>query len=243
MADIEWVRIPSTKLQRNVRSQLGGLSKRKISYPRLQIAGLTESEKEAQGILSDYLTSGTPTAITQAKDYYSGVLGGGYDPRTSPYYQGYREQSQFEEDEAMNTLRRRMQLSGVGASTPAIEQEIAGRGQFAANRQQLLGQLYEAERAKQQGAAQNLAQLGQYEEAQPIRKMAATQEYGALPRTIEQARANALYEKLVQELLFPYIYKAPIKQFLLQEPRYSPYIPAPTDSGSSAFGGILGGLF
>lgn len=97
--------------------------------PLQQIAGMTGTEQQAQGLLSQLLSGGTFQ-----------------DPSTSQYYEGFRRASQAEEDRGASTLRRRAQLAGMGSSSPALQSEGRYRSDMANNRMSMLGGLYNQER-------------------------------------------------------------------------------------------------
>jgi len=55
-------------------------------------AGLAPGEQQTQGLLSQYLGSAPAEPLRQAGQYVGDVLGGKYDPRSSPYYQTMKQQ-------------------------------------------------------------------------------------------------------------------------------------------------------
>lgn len=77
------------------------------------------------------------------------ILTGSYDPRTSPYYQGLRQQAQEDIGQALTNIRQSANLGGMLASTPRIAQEAQAQRKMVNDLSTVLGSLYEQERARQ----------------------------------------------------------------------------------------------
>ncbi|MGD8787024.1 MAG: hypothetical protein PVJ60_06340 [Phycisphaerales bacterium] len=212
-------------------------------FPVKEIVGLSEAEQTGQELLNKYLATGTPAGTQTAINELTKTVEGGYDPVTSLAYKGYRDQSKLEEQNAINELKRRLQLVGHGGfSTPALNAEGQTRRGYSADRMSFLGQLYDQERNRQTAAAVPLATLSDTAGELPLRQTAAAAAYGGAERTIEQQREDALYESLVQELLFPYIYQMPVAQSLLAEQRIFPESGG-SDTDLGGMLGMMGGSF
>lgn len=223
--------IPSEPEQSEARKFLLGLTRTSFQYPTMKIPGMTDIELEGQKWLQDYLNMGVPSGITTGISQLKKTVEGGYDPMTSPAYQGYRETSKMEEEGAINELRRRLQLVGHGDfSSPALKQEGATRRGYSADRMSYLGSLYDRERDRQMGAAGPLIEASDYASKAPLRKTEAATAYGGLPRQIETAQEEADYMALLQTLLFPYLTQAQIAQMVLGETRqmYDPGVTSPS---------------
>jgi len=95
----------------------------------LDMAGMTETETAAQGVLAGLLRG----------DAFE-------DPYESQYWHGLREQSRIGEEEAISALRHRQSASGMYRSGKAGRMEMETRRRFGADRSALLGSLYERER-------------------------------------------------------------------------------------------------
>ena len=104
------------------------------------------------------------------------------------------------------------------------------RGDMAASRLSMLGQLYNQER----------------ERDNPYTRLQAGAFYGALPREIQQQRAQAGYQTQLGNILFPYQNQAQIaNQLLGYQPWYQPQFyeePSTFSKISSAAGPLLGKL-
>jgi len=94
----------------------------------------------------------------------------------------------------------------------------------------LLGGLYEKERDRDN----------------PYSRLSAASQYGALPRQIEQERANAGYESAMGNVMFPYQQQAGIAgQLLNYQPWYQPQQysePSGFAQMAGPIGTIMGGL-
>lgn len=99
--------------------------------PTQQIAGMTGTEQNAQGVLADILSGKTFR-----------------DPNTSQYYSGLRESSINDENRAAAALRNRQGMTGMYNSGRAINQEGQLRSDFANDRNVTLGGLYNQESAR-----------------------------------------------------------------------------------------------
>ena len=182
--------------------------------PMLQVPGMTGTEQQGQDVLQQILSGGTFE-----------------DPATSDFYKGFRAESQAEEERAVSQTQRGAQLSGMGASTGAAKAGGDIRSGFANNRLQMLGGLYDAERARDN----------------PYTRLAAVGQYGGLPRQIEGQQGMAQFG----QQMFPYEQQAPLAQQMLgYQPWYQPQqyydpgwyetIVAPT--AQAVGGGVAGGM-
>ena len=173
------------------------------NIPTLQVAGLTGTEQMVQNMLKGYLE----TSPTESKAYQLGMgelektLGGEYyDPRSSEFWQGYRELSEMEQEKGVADIRRRGQLGGGLYAEPGMRTEAEYIRGMGAERTMQLGQMYEKERDRMTNAvAQALGYAG-FEESGMTNRLQLGSTIGAIPRMIEQMRNQATYEqKLGQE--------------------------------------------
>lgn len=236
--------IPSTKMQDENRNRLHTLATQTIDLPTRQVPGMNDLQKTGQSLAGKYINADMSGGVTNAIEQLNKTVGGGYDPLTSSEYKGYRELSKLEEENAVNALRRRGQISGVGASTPILSQEGRVRRGFSGDRMSMAGQLLNRERDRMIDATGRLIQAEDYAAYDPVRKAAVASEYGDQQRDIETEREDAIYNTLMAEVLAPYTYQVPISQALIDEPRY--YYKKKKKSGlggiaGSIAGGIIGG--
>lgn len=190
-------------------------------------AGLTPVQMAIQQSLSGLLAKSGQAGDLASKEY-SSILEGDYDPRTSPYYEGLRQEAERLKKEGVTGLRQRAELGGMlGSSTGAVaEGSFVSEANSALLKE--LGRLMETERGRKLLAAEGI----QGAEAQRLGNIAAVGGIADIERDIEQQRADALYEQAMQQMLFPYQYQANIANSLLG---YSPETVI-TGGGLSDFG-------
>lgn len=237
-SSFKWREIKQAPEQKEARSRIMDLIRETINFPTKQTAGLTDAEQLAQDYVAQYLKSpssspGLDTAIGEMTK----TVGGGYDPLSSPYYEGYRRTSEMEEAEAMNALKRRTQLVGMSRSTPELTQMGKTARGYSADRMTQLGGLYESERNRQTGMAGTLASAEEYRLQEPVRRAQAGATFGAIPREIENERLANEYSALLQTLLAPYTYQAPLAAQVMTEPRY---VGVQSSGGGTDWGKIIG---
>jgi len=176
--------------------------------PKQGVAGMSDIESYGQDYLRNYVTGDMPGGVSGSYDYYRQILDQPADITQLPGYKGVVNSVGAMTDEAVNRANRRTQMSGMGASTPqgkAVGKEIALGGQ------RMLSQLApyaEAERGRQFNAAQMLAEIAQLQEMLQQGRLGAIQQFGGLPRELNQAELNAMYN----QLMAPYTTKAPVAQ-------------------------------
>jgi len=210
--------IPSTPEQDAARSYLTGLLYNKIQYPTLKIAPMTDSEKTVQDQVKSYLAN-APADFDTAAGYFRDVINDQYDPATSMYYEGFRREADTAKSEAQAQVRRSAQKAGVARSTPSLGMEARTGMDYDSRTMQLLGSLLQDERNFKSQAAQVLPQM----RGSQVSQLAVADQLASKPREIQQARYQAAYEKIVNDMLAPYLYNANIASAILNEPRYQGY--------------------
>ena len=175
----------------------------KVDYPTRDVAGLSSLQQQMQQYLSRYLGKGTEgynLAMGEARD----TIKGNYDPRTSDYWRGFRQEAGDLKTEGVTNIRQRANLGGMLQSSPAqaVESEYGRKFDTALLKE--LGNLYETERGRKERAGVRAGELGQ----QQVGNLLSSASLANQPREIEQLRANALYESAIQELLHAYTYQA-----------------------------------
>lgn len=190
----------------------GGGTPSYSSYPQLpkaNVPGLTSYQQQGLSLLGDLLNRGLPDLFGAGQEQVAGTLRGDYDPMTSPYYQGMRDQMLQEEQQGLSTLRRGAQLGGMLTSGPRQRHEADYLSNQAAKRQSLLGSMFETERQRQQQAANQALQYAQYPDLADLTKISAAMTHGAVPRDVEMGK-----------LTFPYQYQVPLLQAIMNSYRY-----------------------
>ena len=120
--------IPSTEEQDFAREFLMNLLG-PMNFPEMEFEGMTDTEKEAQGVLAGLLRG-------EAFE----------DPMESEYWKGMRDRSELEEERTVSALRHRQSGTGMYKSGRALAHEGEVRRGYSADRTALLGSLYERER-------------------------------------------------------------------------------------------------
>ena len=175
------------------------------SLPRREIAPMTPLEERGQTILGEYADQRLPETFTTGQSELLKTARGGYSDLTqSPFFQPIINTINRTSNEQMQNLLRRLQLGGMGLSTPGGKQIAQGVAQGSEAVMTALAPYAEAERQRQFGAIPQLLQYADYEMDQPLSVLNAIAAYGGLPRQLQQERYNAAYEPLYQETMFPY---------------------------------------
>jgi len=220
--------IPSTPEQTAARNWLQDLYQQDFQAPLQGVAGLTPTEQNIQDDVSRFLTE-SGRDYSAASNYYRDVLSGGYDPRTSPAYEGFRQEANALRARSQQEIARAAQKAGMSRSTPVTGIQGRTGAEYDSAILRALGDLYERERDRQTGAAAALPAL----RSQEINTMSQSAALAAEERAVEQNRLNALYEQAMHNLLAPYTYQANIASSLLNEQRYTGYT---TGGGMTDFG-------
>lgn len=185
-----------------------------MNYPRRQTADMTGGEQAAQGKIQSYLLDGTE-GYNAAMAHTNKTLEGGYDPRTSDFYKGYRAEAETLRNDSNAQIGRQSQLAGMANSTPAT-------GMISDNNRRIddmllrsLGGMYENERNRMDSAANTAGALGSQKFNETLQADIAL----AKERVIEQMKYDMIYNEALQELLAPYSIQAPIAMTMMG---YSP---------------------
>jgi hypothetical protein len=212
--DIDWSFAPIRNIEKKMpwaqkaRGKMESMLHSDVRYPMQEIAGLSPYETQGMQQLSD---------IIGGKSFQ--------DPRTSPLYQGLRGEMESLTGKGVSALRHRQNLGGMFRSSPGERAEGEFRGDMANRTLQILGQLYESERARDN----------------PYTRLQAAMTYGGLPRQIEQAGMDASYTQQLQNLMAPYQLQLPIALQLLG---YQPFQSATgmiQPTAASQVGALMGG--
>jgi hypothetical protein len=219
---LKFKKIPSTPEQNQARSYLEGLYQKDLQYPTEQIADLTGTEQQIQGQLPDYLRN-TQADYETGRSYLNDVLAGGYDPRSSDYYAGLRQESEQLKAGSQNEIRRQSQKAGMARSTPSLGIQADVGEKYDTQTLKNLGALYENERMRMGQAAAGLGQLS----SQYIGNVGAAESIAETERFVQQDRMRAMFTAAVQNMLAPYlkpeggVSQAGIALNLLNEKRYA----------------------
>ena len=173
----------------------GQIGKPAETYKGEFVAPASEQEKQSLDFLKQYTTQGTPEGINLAKEEYRKTLQGEYDPTTSPYYQAVKAESARNLEDTLGGIKSAAAGGGRYWTGARLGEEREARTDVGNALNTLLGGMAETERARRLQAAPMAAQLGQQEQQLPLQQATALQTLGALPRTLEQAQNQALYNE------------------------------------------------
>jgi hypothetical protein len=240
--------IPRTEGSKEGEAYLQQLIGQSINAPLQGTAGLTPVQMAIQQTLP-LLLSRINQSGELATDEYKKTLSGDYDPRTSPYYEGLRQEADRLKTAGTTQLRQRAELGGMLQSTPAIAQEANFVNQADSLLLKELGRLTESERGRKMLAAEGV----QGAESRNLANVAAVGGIAEAARSIEQQQADALYNQALMAILAPYQYQANIANSLMNY-KQDYYVAggglsdlgflAQTGAqvGGMALGGYMGGL-
>ncbi len=190
--EVEVVADPYKGIRESTSSWLTGKMQKPETYKGEMVAGMSPYEQKSLGFLEEY---GKPSPVRGAATAeIQKTLEGGYDPTSSPYYQAVKAEA------ARNLEGTQADISDMAAGGGRYwagarlgEQREAGTD-VTIGLNKFLGELAERERARK---LQVLPFVQEAEET-PLRKSAAYQTLGALPREIDQARKEAIYQEWVR---------------------------------------------
>lgn len=220
------------------------------TLPTINLPGMTgqESQLLSQGMsLIQKLISGEmPEAYKLGMEKIKSVLGGEYNPLTSPYYKGLKEEAARFEEKGISDIRQRSQLGGILYSEPAMGAEAEYKGILGTGLTKELGRLYESDINRQTSMVPQLLGYAGLESGMPGQALAGISALSPLAgKGGDIARQEALINQGVgvEQALFPYQYQAPIWQNIADWGNwYQPemyYKPGPFDYMLGFAGAVL----
>ncbi len=158
-------------------------------------------EKISMELLSKY--AGAPNTgdlFGLAKNEVGKTLTDYYNPYTSDYYKSLRKQAGLDTEDAIDTLRRSQGYKGAFFNTSTMDKEGDIRLRGATSLSTLLGSMMDAERARKLATVPQAVSMDTYEnQTAPVNKISTLQSAGALPRTIDQANMENLYNDFIRK--------------------------------------------
>lgn len=135
--------------------------------------------------------------LSNAGNEVNKTLTGKYDPYTSDFYKAARDAAMIERGDARNRMNAELGSRGKYFSSEALREGKDMDTRTTNFLQQTLASLAENERQNRLKVLPYAESINKEMVDAPLKKVAASQTYGALPRTIEQAD----YERLYQDFL------------------------------------------
>jgi len=167
--------------------------------PTREVTGQTDTQRRIQaGVGEQY--ADVERSYDIGWDYLTDIIGGQYDPRTSDYYKGLRQEAADIKGEAMTDIRQSSELGGMLQSTPRMAVESETGRKIDRDLLTQLGGMYETERGRMGQAVEGLSRL----DASRAAVTGNLQAIADLERQIEQERNNAVYTQAMETVMFPY---------------------------------------
>jgi len=220
------------------------------ALPTVSLPGISGTEQQllSQGMsLIQKLMSGEmPEAFALGMEKIKSILGGEYNPLTSPYYQGLKEEAARFEEKGISDIRQRSQLGGMLYSEPAMGAEAEFKGILGTGLTKELGSLYEADVNRQAGMIPQLLSYAGLEAGMPGQALAGISALSPLAgKGGDIARQQEFLNWGVgtQQALFPWTYGADINKYLADwgnwYQRQMYYTPGLGDWASGVAGAVL----
>ncbi len=139
------------------------------SAPSVNLQGLGAEGQQllnmGMGLIQQltHLAQNPPEIYQTGMDEIQKVLEGGYDPMSSPYYEGIRRESEMLTDRSVSEMMHGQSARGTLASTPGMRAESDLRAMADARTLQTLGQLHEGERGRMSNAVNQALGYAQYQ--------------------------------------------------------------------------------
>lgn len=191
------------------------------TLPTVSLPGPTEAEQQllTQGmsLIQELISGEMPEAFKIGMDKIKNILGGEYNPLTSPYYKGLKEEAARFERKGISDIRQRSQLGGMLYSEPAMGIEAEFRGILGTGLTKELGRLYEADVGRQAGMIPQLLGYAGLEQGRTGQALAGV---GAMAPLAGKAGDIARQQEILnwgvgtQQAMFPWQYQTPIQQFM-----------------------------
>lgn len=199
---------------------LMNLVEKDVTLPTVDIPGLSDQEKKlvsfGSSIIEKMMAKGSPEAYDIGINKIKSILGGEYDPRTSPYYEGLKEESARIEEKGISGIRQRSQLGGMLYSEPAMGAEAEYSGMMGTGLTKELGRLYEGDVNRQASMIPQLLNYAGFESNLPGQKIETLKSFAPMAgqeRDIQTKQNLADWEVATNQQLFPFQYQAPIAQY------------------------------
>lgn len=212
--------IPQTPEQIEALAFLKNLIGAAPTFPTQQVAGLTDLEKFSQEQLGAFAQKAQPQVLTDALKSLSNILGAAPDVRETPGYQAFLQESERLRGLGQGEIARQGQARTGAFSLPTARQ--SSEFDEATNRN-ILAELGRRQLQQQQTQLQAIPQAANLASAQtafPLQQFGAVQQFGGLPRNIQQQQQDAVFNQQLQTILFPFNYQKDIAGALLNQDRY-----------------------
>jgi hypothetical protein len=158
----------------------------------------TQYEQASFGKLSEYAGSQLPSIWRSGQEELQKTLSGDYDPSSSPYYQAVKAEAARNLEDTQKNIASKAGGAGRYYSGARIKQQGEAATDTGIAMNKMLGEMAEQERVRRLQAAPVAMQAGQYEQQLPLQQATALQGLGALPRQLQDAYQQAMYNEWMQ---------------------------------------------
>lgn len=191
------------------------------SYTGETVAPMSDQEKQSLKSLDEYANRGTSESTSAARSMAVNTLKGDYDPTKSPAYQAVKAEAMRNLGEQQNAIKDAAAGGGRYYSGARLQQQREAGTDVVNNLNTVLGAAAEAERNRQTSMVPVAAALGESQENQPLNTTAALQQYGQLPRVIQQAQDDAALNEFLRTVYDYPMSVAQLASGVQQPPLYS----------------------
>ena len=200
---------------------LMGLAGTTPNLPTVNLPGMTKEEKQllqqGMSLIQQLMSGEMPEAFKLGMEKIKSVLGGEYNPLTSPYYKGLKEEAARFEEKGISDIRQRSQLGGMLYSEPAMGAEAEFKGILGTGLTKELGSLYESDINRQTSMIPQLLSYAGLESGRTGQALAGISALSPLAgKGGDIARQQEMLNWGVgtQQAMFPWTNQAPIWQTL-----------------------------
>jgi len=202
-------------------NQLETLGSTTPTLPTVDLPGTTAAEnqllQQGQSLIQQLMSGEMPEAFQIGMDKIKNILGGEYNPMTSPYYKGLKEESARIESKGVSDIRQRSQLGGMLYSEPAMGVESDFSAQIGTGLTKELGRLFESDANRQASMVPQLLNYsGQETGRQGMALSGITGLAGLAGKSGDIARQQEIINTGIggQQAQLPWTLNAPIQEFL-----------------------------
>jgi len=201
--------------------QLQNLGSTTPTLPTVNLPGTTPEEQQllqqGQSLIQQLMSGEMPEAFKLGMDKIKNILGGEYNPVSSPYYKGLKEESARTEAKGVSDIRQRSQLGGMLYSEPAMGAEGEYRGIVGTGLTKELGRLFESDVNRQASMVPQLLNYsGQETGRQGMALSGITGLAGLAGKSGDIARQQEIINTGIggEQAQLPWTLNAPIQEML-----------------------------
>jgi hypothetical protein len=181
---------------KDVRNSLTGwlsgqVGKTGPTYTGELVAPMSGYENQSLGWLQDYANSGPSEMRTLAENEVKKTLSGSYDPTTSSYYQAVKAEAAKNLKDTQKSIADEAAGGGRYWSGARLGKQGDASVDTTNKLNEVIGSLADKERDRMTNSVSIADTLANESEQSSLKKAAALQTYGALPRTLSQAYDDA----------------------------------------------------